>query len=300
MAEEIPLKATPSLLYQNLSYGDGKFVYIHKTEAHVLNVKTKETSFLLAKDKISQAKVVDVNGQKLVVLAARGSTQFWDLAKEKIVFQVPLEDEDKDTFLSRGIASSGNQVFVGHSYGAISVIEVNGEAGSVTSTLKEHKEVITDISSGDINGESVIVSADIAGEVVIWDKTRTPTHIEKAAGDTCTCIAVTSNNIVCGYGSGKIRLFNTSGKKVCEIAAHARWLNAIDYCAKTNTLASVAEDMLLQFWKVPTAADPKVALKGHKFLKDSLLSGVKFTDEGNQVACTAYDTEKLFVFDAPQ
>ena len=33
--------------------------------------------------------------------------------------------------------------------------------------------------------------------------------------------------------SGKIRLFNASGKKVLEIFAHRRWINAIDYCTKT-------------------------------------------------------------------
>eukprot|EP00997_Jenningsia_sp_PLL12_P006606 NODE_3161_length_808_cov_9.064559_g2635_i0.p2 GENE.NODE_3161_length_808_cov_9.064559_g2635_i0~~NODE_3161_length_808_cov_9.064559_g2635_i0.p2 ORF type:complete len:59 (+),score=14.77 NODE_3161_length_808_cov_9.064559_g2635_i0:529-705(+) len=58
--------------------------------------------------------------------------------------------------------------------------------------------------------------------------------------------------------------------------------------------------MLVQFWKMPTAADPKVALKGHRFIKDSILTGVKFTDDGMKVGCVAYDSERLFLFDAPQ
>ena len=39
-------------------------------------------------------------------------------------------------------------------------------------------------------------------------------------------------------------------------------------------------------------------MKGSKLLKDSLLSGVKFTDDGSKVGCTPYDTERLFLFDA--
>ena len=62
--------------------------------------------------------------------------------------------------------------------------------------------------------------------------------------DTATCIAVTPVNIVCGYGSGKIRLFNASGKKVVEISAHCRWINAIDYCAKTNMVCDCPSSCL--------------------------------------------------------
>ena len=44
--------------------------------------------------------------------------------------------------------------------------------------------------------------------------------------------------------SGKIRLFNASGKKVVEIFAHRRWINAIDYCAKTNMVCDCPSSCL--------------------------------------------------------
>ena len=85
---EIPLKASPSLLYQNLSYGDGKFVYVHKTEVDVLNVASKETSSFQAKEKAYQAKVCILNGTNVLVLATHGGAQFWDFAKEKNLYCV--------------------------------------------------------------------------------------------------------------------------------------------------------------------------------------------------------------------
>ena len=90
---EIPLKASPSLSYQNLSYGDGKFVYLHNTEVHLLNVVTKETSSILVKDKIFQAKVCNLNGGTVLVLSTQGGTQFWDLGKEKHMFTVGHDEE---------------------------------------------------------------------------------------------------------------------------------------------------------------------------------------------------------------
>ena len=62
--------------------------------------------------------------------------------------------------------------------------------------------------------------------------------------ETANCIAVTPVHIVCGYGSGKICLFNASGKKVVEIFAYCRWINAMDYCAKTNMVSDCPSSCL--------------------------------------------------------
>eukprot|EP00996_Jenningsia_fusiforme_P001272 NODE_2165_length_1273_cov_38.975490_g1969_i0.p1 GENE.NODE_2165_length_1273_cov_38.975490_g1969_i0~~NODE_2165_length_1273_cov_38.975490_g1969_i0.p1 ORF type:complete len:306 (+),score=45.24 NODE_2165_length_1273_cov_38.975490_g1969_i0:66-983(+) len=303
LSDEVPLKASPSLLYQNLTYGEGKFVYAHKTEIHSVNASTKETSSFQLKEKTPayNARVCDVGGKKMLVIACHGGTQFWDVGREKLLFSVPLSEEDaRDSFLSRGIASFGNFVLVGHSTGSISVIEVKGESASLSKVLKEHKEMITDVCAGQIAGRTVVVSADVAGEVLLWDESLNVTaRCEKFPGDTATCLALTSCHFACGYGSGKIRLFDLAGKKKVEIAAHCRWINGLDFSSSSNTLASVSEDMLVQFWKVPTADSSQVALKAHKLIKDCLLCGVKFTDDGTRVGCTAYDTERLFLLQVP-
>eukprot|EP01012_Entosiphon_sulcatum_P003483 TRINITY_DN11119_c0_g1_i1.p1 TRINITY_DN11119_c0_g1~~TRINITY_DN11119_c0_g1_i1.p1 ORF type:complete len:310 (+),score=47.35 TRINITY_DN11119_c0_g1_i1:879-1808(+) len=303
--QEVPLKASPSLQYNNLSGSGERWTYVHKSEVHVVNAGTKECTSFQLKDRVPayQAKVIEFSGTQLLAIATQGAVQFWDFAKEKFLHTVPQGD-GKDTFLSRGITgvslSGKNLVFVGHSSGDISVIEIAAETGNTVSVLKEHKEVITDICSGEIGGGPVIISADIAGEIIIWGADLAiKTRLEKITGDTPTSLAVANGFIVAGFGSGKLVVFDPSnGRRVVEIAAHCRWINAIDFCPQKNTLASVGEDMLLQLWKMPTPEDKKVALKAHRFVKDALLTGVKFSADGAKVATVAYDTEKIFLFEA--
>mmetsp|Transcript_132026 Transcript_132026/g.228817 ORF Transcript_132026/g.228817 Transcript_132026/m.228817 type:complete len:296 (-) Transcript_132026:229-1116(-) len=294
---EIPLKASPSLSYQNLSYGDGKFAYLHNTEVHLLNVATKETSSIRIKDKIYQAKICTVNGANVLVLSTQGGTQFCDLGKEKHIFTVAHSEEG--SFLNRGLAAVRSSVFVGHALGTISVIEVAGDRGTVVKTLSDHKDAITDIASGTIEEQTIVASADMAGVICLRAQDGNPlARVAAPAGDTVTSLAITPCHVVGAFGSGKICLYTVLGKKAVEVCAHSRWVNSIDYCAATNSLASVSEDMLLQFWKMPSKSDPKVAMKGSKLLKDCLLTGVKFLDDGSHVGCTAYDTDKFFFYQA--
>lgn len=92
---ELILKASPSLSYQNLSFGENKFVYVHKSEAHTVNLQTKETSSFQVKDKaaVYQAKVVRLTWGTVVVIATQSGVQFWDVAREKALFAVHLDDE---------------------------------------------------------------------------------------------------------------------------------------------------------------------------------------------------------------
>lgn len=303
---DLPLKATPSLLYQNLSYGENKFVYVHKNEVHTVNIATRVVTSIQVKDRVPifQAKAVSILGKTFLVLAAQGGAQFWDLEKEKNIFSVShIFEEGKESFLSRGITVVGSFVAVGLSTGGISIIEVKNDTGVLVNTLKEHVEVITDVSSGVVLGEMIMVSADLAGEIIVWDscfKKNLKLCRDQSGNDTPTSLVLTPFHIVCGYGSGKIRLFNLQGTIAVEILAHSRWINSIDYSPNTNTLASVSEDMLVQFWKMPSENDQRVIQKGHRFLKDCLLTGVKFVNDGKRVGVAAYDTERIFICETPQ
>lgn len=302
--QEIPLKASPSLQYNNLTGIGDRFAYVHKSEVHVVNVATKESSSFPLKDKVPayQAKVYVINGVQILVIATQGGVQFWDFAREKFLTAVTQADGGKDTFLSRGIAAltlgGKSVVLVGHSSGDISVIEFAGESATVVNVLKEHHEVITDISSAP-EPEAISASADIAGEIVVWTPGLTvQSRLDRVQGDVCTSLAVANGFVVGGFGSGKVIVFNpVSGKRVVEFTAHCRWINSIDFSPQRNTLATVGEDNLIQLWKMPTQEDRKVALKGHRFVKDALLTGVKFSE--GRVAYVAYDTEKLFLSEAP-
>jgi len=299
--QELPLKASPSLLYQNLSFGENKFFYVHKGEVHCIHTASKETTSLHIKDKtlIHQVKICKLSWGTVIVLAAKSGAQFWDIKKEKVLFSVTTTDDG--IFHSRGIAALDSNVFLGLSSGAIAVFATTKEGARQSSSLRQHRELITDISSGKVEAENVLVSADVAGEVIIWGADlNAKVHVSKIPGDVCTCIAVSPQNVICGYGSGKIRVYSGAGNKLIEIAAHGKWINSVDYCPKSNLLASVGEDMLLQLWMLPSSSSPKVSLVGSKAVKDCLLTGTCFTDDGLRVGCCAFDTEKLFMYVVPR
>jgi WD40 repeat protein len=301
--QEQPLKASPSLLYQNLSFGENKFVYVHKTEAHSFNVQSKEPSSFQLKDKsaVHQTRVLFLGWGTTLLVASHSGAHFWDLVKEKPLFSVPIDNEGKPNFMLRGITSIENNVFIGLSSGAIFVISTSKDGAQLLQTLKQHREVITDIASGTVDREALLVSSDLTGEIIIWNPAlEVKSRIEPQHGDVCTSIAVSSAHIVCGYGSGKLRLFTPTGKKYIEIAAHCRWINSIAYATRSELLATVSEDMLLQFWQLPNTSTGKAAHVGSRLIKDCLLCGVAFTADGLRVGCTAYDTEKLFLFDVPR
>ena len=51
----------------------------------------------------------------------------------------------------------------------------------------------------------------------------------------CTSVCLWNNLVVGGYGSGHIRVFSAAtGKMMVEIAAHARWIHAIDVAPETG------------------------------------------------------------------
>ena len=65
---------------------------------------------------------------------------------------------------------------------------------------------------------------------------------------------------MCAYGSGHIRVFGTqTWSLICEIAAHARWITAIDVALETGHLLSVSEDSFARVWQI-SREDGRVSL----------------------------------------
>lgn len=60
--------------------------------------------------------------------------------------------------------------------------------------------------------------------------------------------------IITAYGSGHIRLFSTSTSSdpqlLVEVAAHARWITALDVAMDEGTVLSVSEDSFVKVWDI--------------------------------------------------
>eukprot|EP01060_Flectonema_neradi_P010706 TRINITY_DN1779_c10_g1_i1.p1 TRINITY_DN1779_c10_g1~~TRINITY_DN1779_c10_g1_i1.p1 ORF type:complete len:319 (+),score=37.12 TRINITY_DN1779_c10_g1_i1:60-1016(+) len=302
--------ATPSLLYNNLTTLDEWVAFVHKNDVVVVNISkpnSPEVSHPFGTQKLKtavyQVKSAEINGTPILFVVTQCGLIIWDLGKERMIAQCSV-DPVGEIFLSRGIAfiqqGASTLIFVGHSNGNISVCDFDGESCSIVKTLSKNSDNISDIASGEAEGRQIVAAADISGEMHIWSEDLDHIGSISYPGDTISSIQIFSYVIACGFGSGHIKLYDNQTFAPCvTIAAHVRWINAISYSPELNMIASVSEDMLLCLWKMPTKSNGgKVQLAHHVLLKDCLLTGVQFI--GDQVACTAYDWDRLYMFNVPE
>lgn len=68
---------------------------------------------------------------------------------------------------------------------------------------------------------------------------------------SCTSLGLWEGMVVAAYGSGHIRLFSTvEPSLLCEVAAHARWITALDVASSANLFLSVSEDSFVRVWEI--------------------------------------------------
>jgi WD40 repeat protein len=76
----------------------------------------------------------------------------------------------------------------------------------------------------------------------------------------CTSLKMWQDFILCAYGSGHIRVFDTqTWNLTCEVAAHARWITATDVALETGYFLSVSEDSFVKVWQI-SKEDGRVSL----------------------------------------
>lgn len=71
----------------------------------------------------------------------------------------------------------------------------------------------------------------------------------------CTSIKLHEGLLVAAYGSAHLRLFSLVSAPpslLCEVAAHARWITALDLAPHSSPLLilSAAEDSFVRVWEV--------------------------------------------------
>eukprot|EP01062_Namystynia_karyoxenos_P071444 TRINITY_DN66947_c0_g1_i1.p1 TRINITY_DN66947_c0_g1~~TRINITY_DN66947_c0_g1_i1.p1 ORF type:complete len:324 (+),score=43.05 TRINITY_DN66947_c0_g1_i1:112-1083(+) len=304
---------TPSLLYNNLSCHGSLCAFVHKNDAVLADITKPDAPAISRplsqsqwkiKAAVYQAKLAHVGSRLLLLVATTSTLQFWDAEKETFLGSVACPDE-RDVYLSRGIAvlpgkGESATVFLGHSNGSLSVIDYQSDEQTMVKNMLRHVDNISDVCCGDTDGcGTVVASADISGELVLWSEDLSELAKAFFQGDTLSSLHIFGPFVVGGFGSGLIRLFNVKDCTLyCEIGAHARWITALCVDPARSLMASVGEDMLLCVWRLPCKENSgKVQLVGHKLLKDCILTGCSFSDDGRRVLASAYDWDKLHVLD---
>jgi len=102
---------------------------------------------------------------------------------------------------------------------------------------------------------------------------------------------------VFAFACGHIRIFHAiKNYLMVEIAAHSRWINAIQIHPDKPILACCAEDTHVTVWTLPTDKHPQVSSLLVQSPAPALLTGLRFAS-GDTIAVTAYDSR--FVFSLP-
>ncbi|KAL3905417.1 MAG: hypothetical protein SGPRY_010916 [Prymnesium sp.] len=122
-------------------------------------------------------------------------------------------------------------------------------------------------------------------------------------GEMCTVVRMQGSKLYSAFSSGckiargfrRIRIFEVEGHNLLLstlVAAHARWINALEVHPSKPIFASAAEDSFVSVWAFePTG---KLSLRGSSHAPDSLMCGLAFCED--HLAATAYDHPSILTW----
>lgn len=318
--QQIPCKASASYLFNNLSFSGTHFAYVHQNEVYVtLDVTTlkkgSNNTKITAKEnsQVTQAKWINSNKasasiKNVLVITTQSHFQVYDQDCSKALFTYTLLPATFDNIppgkikYCRGIASvliqNKTYLLIGTSAGSILVFEfIQGKSKECcvyTQTLKAHSFPVCDISSDPATSQWA--SSDSNGNVMLWNEFESKASMS-GGGFPCASVAINKHSLICAYGNGIVSVHDsTTGNKTADVAAHSRFIHAIDFHPTLNVFATVSEDTKLHLWEINTANSTVMMLRS-TVVKDSLLCGVQFCGEGfSNVAVSAYDVSHVLVF----
>ncbi|XP_052122234.1 WD repeat-containing protein 54-like isoform X2 [Frankliniella occidentalis] len=194
--------------------------------------------------------------------------------------------------------------FPGNNVGSLYIFHLFDQQSEavLVQNQRGHKYGISAIAGpSDQVTDDVIASGDQDGNVVVWAVNRD--HLHKDAtfssyGFACTSIHIWHKLIVVAYGSGHIRLFSIhpTAAMLVEVAAHARWITALDLAPDSGRLLSVGEDSLVRVWQI-REEQPMIEHRFHSSIKDSMLVGGRFlTSNGSAFCVSSYDSCEVHCF----
>jgi len=105
--------------------------------------------------------------------------------------------------------------------------------------------------------------------------------------------------LLSAYCTGQVRIHDVLSKALMvQIAAHARWINALDVHPTKDVMATAAEDCTVSVWRLPEVPGAQLKHLSSVVVPDTLLCGVGFAGGAarNHVACTAYDVDAVHTF----
>lgn len=311
----VPIKSSSSLLYNNfdalLSENPLETLYgiVHKSTVWLFNPKAAlegdSTTYkrVICKGEgshssslIFQAKWCVLAHRTLLVVTSVKGTQFFEPDGSIMVFWQSLSPSSTEGLAqyARGISGVGEKhICFGTADGSILVFDVpsKGNGVKLQETLNAHDQSITELHTSN----DTMISGDEKGKIVVWKAGGYFQKLRVIDGYNypASSIRLWKNFVVAGYGSGHVRVFNSeTGVIIAEIAAHARWINAIDIAEDSGILLTTSEDSYFRIWNLSNFEVVQQTSIG-----DIQITGAKFLDsEGTKFGLTGYDLTDVLVY----
>jgi len=309
-------KAPASLLFSNLSANGKHVAYVSGREAvlvpdaavvtgsspSVVKVQDKDSALIQQVRFLSPPEVP----VELLAIASFRSLQLFSADGKKMLHSIPLDrpsEEERPYF--QGIAACRSQVYAGSSTGDIYRVAVTG-AGPAFGACVTDKEpscagvvdlagggdVLAISHAGDVTNPPAIVLTTVGADGAF------SISAAFAEGGLCTSMRIRQNTLFAAYSTGHIRLFSLESRSLSAvIAAHARWINAIEVHPTKDLFATASEDTFIGLWRLE-AGGAKVSHVQHIPAADCTLTGIAFAGglERGTVAVTAYDVDAVMAW----
>ncbi|XP_042217120.1 WD repeat-containing protein 54-like [Homarus americanus] len=308
------LKSSASLLPNNVCRVrmGGKMCagVIHKEELNIVCPAVPEAEPRVVAAKVApsatagavilQAAWVEVREQVFLVLATtQGALIFdWDGSVLLHAHLLPLTPLDTPFTFTKGIAALyTGYICVGVHTGEILVISVNEDGDMATvEKVRWHARPITALAT---HGQ-VLVSADDAGDMTIAQEDDGFTKLCSidSYGSAVTCLTTWGGQVLAGYLSGHIRIFNLQdGYIVAEVCAHVRSITGLDVARETGMLMTASEDTFVRVWQLNPDTNLPIEHKYSVSEENTALCGGVFTDDlGSGYVVTGYDRRELICY----
>ncbi|BES96294.1 WD domain, G-beta repeat [Nesidiocoris tenuis] len=245
-----------------------------------------------------------INYEAVLVVAGSVGLQVFDCDSLELRFSHACKDvPDEREHFARGLAHSpGDYLCVGNNSGVVRLFGTAEDGSLMFIDRKQlHGSPVADLACN----KELLASCDDAGNIVL--SLITPEEIVQWAdissyGCACTSIKMWKGVLAAGYGSGHIRLFSINDNRrevslAVEVAAHAKWITALDVAPESGFILSVSEDSFAKVWHVTKKDSLTVTHRFSTQVKDCMLVGGRFlTLSGSVFAVSIYDSNLVQCF----
>lgn len=259
---------------------------------------------------ISQAKVVTINGgSQVLVIITDANVQFHDISGTCVLFTYLPESRtvDKKALclpVAKGITGIGDTIVVGSSDGGLLVFTLSSSSLQVDfdKMLTAHNTAVSDVYAD----ATRLASCDIDGNVYLWECSNEKKQISSIAmrfegfnGFPATSVLLSGDLICAAYGSGHIRVFSASKRRMlCEIAGHGGWINALDIASQSQLILSVGDDTKARIWRLSEDQQCIKHMWSTRVRNTMLVGGCFLSDSGDEFAISGYDSCHALLFAA--